>query len=228
MADYQYRYYDPLTGRWPSRDPIEEQGGINLYGFVRNNGVNRWDLLGRYSLNPDATKGPDASEVTRIENSLERISKRMDELLGQIKDLKNCLAIQGDSKGAGAELDKFEDTATKIKEAIKSNRELELEEDDLGTGDQAITTTFGGILDPILNLNINPSNRWSDLNDDGLDDLLLHEVSHEAADTEDDSSLGGKDAHVVDDLMKGDICGVMLLRSKMEKKTKDCCCKKSK
>jgi RHS repeat-associated protein len=30
---YLYRYYDPLTGRWPSRDPIEEGGGMNLYGF---------------------------------------------------------------------------------------------------------------------------------------------------------------------------------------------------
>ncbi len=31
---------------WPSRDPIEEMGGINLYGFVGNNGVNGWDILG--------------------------------------------------------------------------------------------------------------------------------------------------------------------------------------
>jgi hypothetical protein len=31
---------------WPSRDPIEESGGINLYGFVGNGGVNRIDLLG--------------------------------------------------------------------------------------------------------------------------------------------------------------------------------------
>jgi hypothetical protein len=31
---------------WPSRDPIGERGGRNLYGFVGNNGVNRWDYLG--------------------------------------------------------------------------------------------------------------------------------------------------------------------------------------
>ena len=43
---YGYRYYDPNTGRWPSRDPIEEEGGINLYAFVGNDGVNRWDRLG--------------------------------------------------------------------------------------------------------------------------------------------------------------------------------------
>ena len=46
MADYGYRYYDPLTGRWPSRDPIEENGGENLYGFVGNDGVGYYDLFG--------------------------------------------------------------------------------------------------------------------------------------------------------------------------------------
>jgi RHS repeat-associated protein len=43
---YGYRYYDPMTGRWPSRDPIEEVGGMNLYGFVFNNGVRNIDLFG--------------------------------------------------------------------------------------------------------------------------------------------------------------------------------------
>lgn len=47
VADYGYRYYDPTTGRWPSRDPIGERGGENLYGFVGNDGVNYFDLLGR-------------------------------------------------------------------------------------------------------------------------------------------------------------------------------------
>ena len=44
---YGYRYYDPVTGRWISRDPIQERGGVNLYGFVRNDGIDRWDILGR-------------------------------------------------------------------------------------------------------------------------------------------------------------------------------------
>jgi hypothetical protein len=46
---YTYRWYDPLAGRWPSRDPIEEEGGINLYGFVGNDGANFWDFLGQKS-----------------------------------------------------------------------------------------------------------------------------------------------------------------------------------
>ncbi|MDB2673807.1 RHS repeat-associated core domain-containing protein [Akkermansiaceae bacterium] len=43
---YGYRYYDPVAGRWPSRDPIGERGGINLYGMVENNAVNGVDVLG--------------------------------------------------------------------------------------------------------------------------------------------------------------------------------------
>ena len=46
LVYYGYRYYDPVTGRWPSRDPIGEAGGINLYGFVVNDGVNSVDLYG--------------------------------------------------------------------------------------------------------------------------------------------------------------------------------------
>ncbi|MCF7761430.1 MAG: hypothetical protein K9M98_13100, partial [Cephaloticoccus sp.] len=41
-----HRYYSPSLGRFIYRDPIEEQGGINLYSFVGNNAVNAWDYLG--------------------------------------------------------------------------------------------------------------------------------------------------------------------------------------
>jgi len=43
---YGCRYYNPSTGRWPSRDPIGEKGGKNLYGFVGNQPLSRIDLLG--------------------------------------------------------------------------------------------------------------------------------------------------------------------------------------
>jgi len=43
---YGYRWYEPVTGRWPSRDPIGERGGLNLYGFVGNDGINLMDYLG--------------------------------------------------------------------------------------------------------------------------------------------------------------------------------------
>ena len=36
----------PVLARWLTRDPIEEEGGLNIYGFVGNDGVNAWDYLG--------------------------------------------------------------------------------------------------------------------------------------------------------------------------------------
>jgi RHS repeat-associated protein len=43
---YGRRYYGPVDARWLSADPIGEDGGLNLYGFVGNDGVNGIDMLG--------------------------------------------------------------------------------------------------------------------------------------------------------------------------------------
>lgn len=47
LVYYNYRYYNPELGRWISRDPIEEQGGYNLYGMIGNNPLYGWDELGQ-------------------------------------------------------------------------------------------------------------------------------------------------------------------------------------
>ncbi len=43
---YEYRDYDPSSGRWLARDPIEESGGMNLNAIVNNSPVNFVDFLG--------------------------------------------------------------------------------------------------------------------------------------------------------------------------------------
>jgi RHS repeat-associated protein len=61
---YGFRYYDPVTGRWPNRDPIGEKGGINLYMFIRNMPINWIEYLGMYGftnydpLNPPPPTNP--------------------------------------------------------------------------------------------------------------------------------------------------------------------------
>ena len=41
-----YRFYNPSTGRWLNRDPLEEEGGINVYAMVFNDPVNAYDAFG--------------------------------------------------------------------------------------------------------------------------------------------------------------------------------------
>ena len=50
LVYYNYRYYNPADGRWINRDPIAEEGGWNLYGFVRNVPMICTDYLGKDTL----------------------------------------------------------------------------------------------------------------------------------------------------------------------------------
>jgi RHS repeat-associated protein len=43
---YGYRFYSPILGRWITRDPIEEKGGLNLYVFSNNSPLNFVDAKG--------------------------------------------------------------------------------------------------------------------------------------------------------------------------------------
>ena len=45
---YGYRYYSPELGKWLSPDPIEESGGMNVFGFLGNDPVNAVDVLGMF------------------------------------------------------------------------------------------------------------------------------------------------------------------------------------
>ena len=46
-----YRAYDPVVGRWLSRDPIGENGGINIYDYCLNSPINEIDPFGLDNLN---------------------------------------------------------------------------------------------------------------------------------------------------------------------------------
>jgi RHS repeat-associated protein len=40
------RFYSANLSRWLSRDPIGEEGGVNVYAFCAGQPVNMWDILG--------------------------------------------------------------------------------------------------------------------------------------------------------------------------------------
>lgn len=46
LVGYQRRFYRPDLGRWLNRDPIEEEGGENLYAFCGNAPILYVDILG--------------------------------------------------------------------------------------------------------------------------------------------------------------------------------------
>ncbi len=58
LVYYGYRYYSPSLGRWLSRDPLEEEGGNNLYAFTANDAINRVDYLGKLAGNDEAVLSP--------------------------------------------------------------------------------------------------------------------------------------------------------------------------
>ena len=101
-----YRAYDPVTGRWLSRDPIGEEGGINLYGYVSNGPVNYVDPLGLFQFygnwgGPNWVSGQERSESGQIPSQgdpdyrapidkLDALYEKHDRDLNKAHNMKKC------------------------------------------------------------------------------------------------------------------------------------------
>lgn len=100
---YGYRYYDSVTGRWPSRDSFGERGGVNLYGFVGNDGVNRLDLLGLAAdvviVGDFEGYEKDAVGKLRWEGAFEKSKKKAAELREYLETLSNEVFAQETRNG---------------------------------------------------------------------------------------------------------------------------------
>jgi RHS repeat-associated protein len=84
VTDYGYRYYDPVTGRWPSRDPIGERGGLNLYGFVGNSAITSFDYLGKaavvVSAEEEKAEGAEQLDWKNFDEELKKLNIQLFEL----------------------------------------------------------------------------------------------------------------------------------------------------
>jgi RHS repeat-associated protein len=88
LVYYGYRYYNPSTGRWLSRDPIGEKGGNNLYGFLDNDPICNFDPLGLRALNFKVGRDVTASTISNAD-----FQKQVDKFLEVANKCTVCTSI---------------------------------------------------------------------------------------------------------------------------------------
>jgi RHS repeat-associated protein len=75
---YGYRHFLPSTGRWPSRDPIGEEGGANLYGMAYNDILNSVEFLGLHTCSNPRVKDPECLRRAKADFDIGKIDARAD------------------------------------------------------------------------------------------------------------------------------------------------------
>lgn len=72
---YGYRYYSPTLAKWLNRDPLQEEGGINLYAFCLNNPITGIDALGEslMIINPGVDQDARAQEAKMGASFISRV-----------------------------------------------------------------------------------------------------------------------------------------------------------
>ncbi len=211
---YGYRYYNPSSGRWLSRDPIFEIGSVNLSCFVENNPVNAIDAAGLYELQFTGDEMTYPRQV-RLQHELKKIGSRAKDLQKQIDDeIKRLKALKVDcecKKKIVKGLDKLKKVMKKLESGINSTSEnLEVKEVPMDSiaelkaiyvKDSWDITLPGW--DSVLRLNSTPKLRWD--TSEGLQKTVFHELTHKYG-TEDTMKEGlFHNATDIEDLMKDDI-----------------------
>jgi RHS repeat-associated protein len=84
---YGYRWYSPGLGRWISRDPLEESGGIGLFVAMGNDLIKRYDPLGLLPPFPGYPGG-----IVPNRTPMAYIARYVDECSAVLKDAcrKHC------------------------------------------------------------------------------------------------------------------------------------------
>ncbi len=114
LSYYGYRFYDPNLQRWLNEDPIGEEGGINLYGFVGNDPVGQVDpygLLfkdffreigqGLYDTGMKGGGGGDPNSLGKLWGEMEGVDKDNNVLRDAFGEACGMMGDQGTDAAAG-------------------------------------------------------------------------------------------------------------------------------
>jgi RHS repeat-associated protein len=104
LSYYGYRFYSAALGRWLNRDPMEEGGGVNLYGFVRNAPPNAVDSLGLalYAFDGTANVPDDETNIYLTQASgWDGKNKRYERGIGNEEEFSALSAVLRQATGLG-------------------------------------------------------------------------------------------------------------------------------
>jgi len=118
LGYWGYRYYTPRLGRWMSRDPKGEVGGLNLYAYVNNRATDSYDRLGLES--PAASQpcnvcGPDVTDA--VNELLDDIDFKFENLLDDQQKQDLCSGYLETDRAAASWDTDFYSKATSLKSA---------------------------------------------------------------------------------------------------------------
>jgi RHS repeat-associated protein len=176
---YGFRYYNPSTGRWLSRDPVEISDDLNPYGFVNNRPGLVLDFVGLFSLH---FKGDWSASQQRIAaQSFQDLSKMMPSLNGDVergmekaRKLPDKCAYKAALLKALAEI---QQTLKNVKSGLdgKSDLDLYFEQFDQNVGVQVPPPYTRKI---VFNAAPLPKLYFFTLPPEGKMGTLLHEITH--------------------------------------------------
>jgi len=204
---YGERYYSPGLGRFLSRDPIGEEGGLNEYGFVGNDPVNSADPFGLWKVRLVGSNWKDGGR--QVVDAFDTLKRNMPAYITRLREWMAAAAKLPDKcaykRHFQQELTKLYGILGVMEIGLNSDVEIKIYSKKLGADDygQAI---FGWIYDEFrgkIYLNrqgITPHYEWDE---NTMISTLFHELSHVAGvrnDEDTDGSFWFDNAHNVDDI----------------------------
>jgi len=219
---YNYRYYNPTLGRWLSKDPIGEYGGMNLYGMVENNPINIWDILGlaeiEIVIQYNIDELPDKLSMDKIKEEFERVMNACHSKCDPCKS--NTIKYTWISVE-----EKPENLGIQTKGGGCSRREVtgyKIYMDDYYEGETGILGSSDGNGSVSINFGAIANNNLTDINPNIIvgqtmaHEILFHEIGNYKDDTifrtpekgsiDEGGGIGGKKSYQVGAELSRDVC----------------------